>query len=215
MRAPAWGGATPASDSEARKRLLGAARICIERFGLEKTCLSDVAAEAGVTRQTVYRFFDSSDQLMRAAFALAAGGIVDRMVRHARTFENPGERIIEAMLFLCREIPVDPYLGPPFLPARNGTTGRNVSSAVAAEVSRDALRAVAETGPNGPCLRLSEEELDDLIEVILRLLQSLLTNPGPRTRSEEQLRTLLRRWLLPAMSSRGHSQEVRQRGESR
>ncbi len=76
MRAPAWAGLpSPASDTEARSRLLDAARRCFERFGTEKTSITDIAAEAGVTRRTVYRYFDSSDELLRAAFALAAGGI--------------------------------------------------------------------------------------------------------------------------------------------
>jgi AcrR family transcriptional regulator len=188
---------------EARKRLVDAARSCFERFGFEKTSLSDVAAEAGVTRQTVYRYFDNTDELMRAALALAAGGIVDRMLTHARSFDDPGDRIIEAMLFLCREIPADPHLAPPFTQSRDETPGQNISSAVATEVSRRALRAVAEAGPNEQWTPLSEGELDDLVELILRLLQSFLTNPGTPPRSEAELRRFLRRWLLPVVDSRG------------
>jgi len=155
MRAPAWGGApVPASDAEARRRLVDAACSCFERFGFEKTGLSDVAAEAGVTRRTVYRYFDNTDELMRAAFALVAGGIVDRMVAHARRFDDPGDRIIEAMLFLRREIPADPHLGPLFSPGRDAMQDRNMWSAVATEVSHGALRAVAEPGPVIPVIRM-------------------------------------------------------------
>ena len=202
MRAPAWGGLpAPASDKEARRRLVDAAGGCFERFGFEKTSLSDVATEAGVTRRTVYRYFDNTDELMRAAFVLAAGGIVDRMVTHARTFDNPGERIIEAMLFLCREIPADPHIGPLFNTGRNGARD-GMSSTVTLEVSHGALRAVAETAPNENWAPLSDAELDDLVELILRLLQSFLTNPGPRPRSDAELRAFLRRWLLPAINQR-------------
>ena len=216
MRAPAWGGApAPADDAEARKRLVDAARSCFERFGFEKTSLSNVAAEAGVTRQTVYRYFDNTDELMRAAFALAAGGIVDRMLTHARRFEDPGERIIEAMLFLCREIPNDPHLGPPITQGRDGTPGRNMSSAVAMEVSRRALRVLAEAGPNGQWRPLRDEEWDGLVELILRLLQSFISNPGTPPHSEAELRVLLRRWLLPAMDSGALGEEVCRRGGSR
>ncbi len=90
-----------------------------------------------------------------------------------------------------------------------------MSSALATEVSRGALRAVLEAGTNEPCPSLSEEDLNDLVEVILRLLQSFLTNPGPQPRSEAQLRTLLRRWLLPALNANGHGEQACQRGESR
>jgi AcrR family transcriptional regulator len=172
-----------------------AARRCFERFGFEKTTLSDVAAEAGVTRRTVYRYFDKTDELMRAAFALAAGGIVDRMVTRARGFSDPGDRIVEAMVFLCREIPADSRLGPLFIAGREGArAGRSFSSAVTMDISHSALRAV-----NEDWSPLTSDEVDELVELILRLLQSFLTNPGPRPRSEEELRAFFRRWLLPAI----------------
>jgi AcrR family transcriptional regulator len=202
MRAPAWGGLpAPVSDTEARSRLVDAARRCFERFGFEKTSLSDVATEAGVTRRTVYRYFDNTDELLRAAFALAAGGIVERMVTHARNSRNPGERIVDAMVFLCREIPADPQLGPLFSPGRDGARA-GISSAVATEVSHGALRAVVEAGPNEEGSQLTPREVEELTELILRLLQSFLTDPGPRARSEAELRAFFRRWLLPAIDSR-------------
>jgi len=198
MRAPAWGGLpAPASDTEARGRLVDAARRCFERFGFEKTTLSDVAAEAGVTRRTVYRYFDNTDELLRAAVALAAGGIVDRMVAHSRSCANAGERIVEAMVFLCREIPADPHLGPLFNPGQGARAG--ISSAIAMEVSHGALRAVVEAGPNDQGTALTPGEVDDLVELILRLLQSFIVDPGPRPRGDAELRSFFRRWLLPAI----------------
>lgn len=202
MRAPAWGGLPPpASDTEARSRLEDAAQRCFERFGSEKTTIADVAAEAGVTRRTVYRYFDNSDQLLRAAFALAAGGIVDRMLAHARQHPDPGERLIEAMLFLLREIPADPRLGPLFTQGRTGArAGRDMFSAVTMEVSHTALRAV-----NQDWSPLIPQEVDELAELILRLLESFLTEPGTRPRSEPELRAFLKRWLLPAIRLRSTS----------
>jgi AcrR family transcriptional regulator len=198
MRAPAWAGLPPpANDTEARSRLLDAARHCLERFGVEKTTIADIAAEVGVTRRTVYRYFESTDELLRAAFALAAGGIVERMLAHAHCYRDPGERIIEAMLFLLHEIPADRRIGPLFKPGRSdGRDGRSMFSAVTMEVSHNALRAVNEEWP------LTAREVDDLSELILRLLQSFLTEPGTHPRTETQLRALLKRWLLPAIRLR-------------
>ena len=198
MRAPAWGGLTPpASDTEARSRLLDAARRCFERFGFEKATIADIATEVGVTRRTVYRYFESSDELLRAAFALTAGGIVERMLAHARRYRDPGTRIIEAMLFLLGEIPADPRLGPLFSQGRNGRAGRSMSSVVTLEVSHNALRAV-----NEQWSPLTSKEVDELAELILRLLQSFLTDPGTRPRTESELRAFLKRWLLPAIRLR-------------
>lgn len=204
MRAPAWGGSPPSSDTEARQRLVDAARRCFDRCGTDKTTIADVAAEAGVGRRTVYRYFENSDELLRASFALAAGGIVERMIAHARAYREPGERLIEAMLFLLREVPADPRLGPLFNAGHDGgRSPRSLSSAVTMEVSHNALRAVLEE-----LSPLGASDLDDLAELILRLLQSFLTEPGVRPRTEPQMRTFLRGWVLPAFELKSRASKA-------
>lgn len=49
--------AAGASASPTRDRVVAATLVCIERQGLAKTSLEDVAREAGVSRATVYRVF--------------------------------------------------------------------------------------------------------------------------------------------------------------
>jgi TetR/AcrR family transcriptional regulator, repressor for uid operon len=56
-----------ASPEEAtRARLLDAAFACAGRFGLGRTTMSDVAREARLSRQTVYRYFPSKHDLLMA-----------------------------------------------------------------------------------------------------------------------------------------------------
>ena len=62
-----WGGAPPADDHEARKRIIDAAIASIERRGPQRTTLSDVAVDLGITRPTVYRYFATTDELLTAA----------------------------------------------------------------------------------------------------------------------------------------------------
>ncbi len=47
-----------------REKILEAAERCLERFGIQKTTLADVAEEAGVARVTVYRQFADRDALL-------------------------------------------------------------------------------------------------------------------------------------------------------
>src|SRR6476660_8543910 len=45
------------ANEHTRTRLLQATLSCVERWGLEKTSLEDVARQAGLSRATVYRYF--------------------------------------------------------------------------------------------------------------------------------------------------------------
>ena len=71
MSAPGAAG-PPAADT--RTRILEAAVACVERWGLAKTSLEDVATEAGLSRATVYRWFEGGrDQLISEAVAWEIG----------------------------------------------------------------------------------------------------------------------------------------------
>ena len=63
MRTHGWSGATPADDDEAIARILDAARRRIDLSGKDFG-ISDVAKDVGVTRQTVYRYFPSTESLL-------------------------------------------------------------------------------------------------------------------------------------------------------
>jgi len=194
MRKASWGGLPPpGDDAEARRRLIEATLRCSERFGPERVTLGDVAEEAGVTRPTVYRYFDTGEELLRAAFVVATGGILERTVAHARSFAEAGERFVEAFVYLWREIPADPHLGPIFTRGEEGRRARsNLLSELSLEVGSRLLRSLSDDWG-----RLKPEELDEFLEILIRLLDSFLLEPGPHPRDEDELRAFLRRWVLP------------------
>jgi AcrR family transcriptional regulator len=53
-------------DLETRSRILDAAIECFAHFGNDKTTVNDVARAAGVSRQTVYRYFSDRTALLEA-----------------------------------------------------------------------------------------------------------------------------------------------------
>ena len=109
-RRGAWKGEIPESDAAARQHLLSVAQECIERHGFSKVTLSDVAAAAGVTRPTVYRHFESAEELFNAAAVTASGGYLERVRSRTMRLEDPIERVLEAMVISISEIPDDPYV---------------------------------------------------------------------------------------------------------
>ena len=57
---------TLSSEEAAQARILDAAFGCAERFGLGRLTMSDVAREARISRQTLYRYFSSKHDLIMA-----------------------------------------------------------------------------------------------------------------------------------------------------
>nr|MCH9733087.1 TetR/AcrR family transcriptional regulator [Actinomycetes bacterium] len=96
MRTHGWSGATPASDEEATARILDAAGKAIEDRGADFT-ISDVARTLGVTRQTFYRYFSSTETLLVAAAVHAVDGFLDRLTAQLQGIHDPADAVVEAV----------------------------------------------------------------------------------------------------------------------
>ncbi|MEO6205047.1 MAG: TetR/AcrR family transcriptional regulator, partial [Mycobacteriales bacterium] len=106
-----WHGDPPRDEALARERLLAAANRCIDRVGVAKATLSDVAAEAGVTRQTVYRYYPSLAELLQAVAESGAADFVVRMQSQLTGHAAPVDVVIEAIVFCLQELPREPRIG--------------------------------------------------------------------------------------------------------
>jgi AcrR family transcriptional regulator len=68
------------TNERTRTRLLEATLQCIERWGLEKTSVEDVAQEAGLSRATVYRYFSGGrEELVHETVAWEVGRFFERI----------------------------------------------------------------------------------------------------------------------------------------
>ena len=63
------------------QRILDAAMAAMAVHGLAKLSLEDVAREAGMSRQTVYRYFGSKDALVTATILREEQGFLDQMAK--------------------------------------------------------------------------------------------------------------------------------------
>lgn len=192
QRRKAWNGQAPKTEAEARRVILAVTQECIERHGLSKVGLSDVASAAGVTRQTVYRYFSTADELFNAAAILASGGLLGRIRKRVVRHEGLAERIVETLVVSIQEIPKDIHLtalaqsGDPFA----------TPAALKRSFAQDEMLALSD-GDQVLC----EQDRDELAEILLRLLKSFLDDPGPE-RSEDELRRFLYRWLIPVIDEK-------------
>jgi len=192
-----WAGQPPASDDEAKQRILDAAVHCIDRHGVAKTTLSDVASELGVTRQTIYRHVGSMSEILSAVAVQGAADFVDRLVAHLEGTPGPAVAVVDGFLFCLEMVPKDPRLNLLLEFGDAETFGRTATSPAILEFGAHMLRRYpvdwAQAG-------VTEDDLAGLAEIIMRLLISMLQNPSQPERPQAEVRALLERWLVPALA---------------
>jgi AcrR family transcriptional regulator len=176
-----------------------AAMRCLDRYGPTKTSLSDVASELGVTRQTVYRLYPSTEELLLSVTLAVADTFVDRMVARVREQTDPAEMLIECLAFTLERLPKERCLSLLVSPDRRASFTQQITSATGYELTNELLNRLP---VDWPALGIDGASRDEVIEIYLRTLQSFAFEPGPR-RSPRELRGVLRRWLAPAVNSHG------------
>lgn len=192
-----WGGSPPADDEEARKRIIDATLRCVERRGPAQASLSDVADSLGITRRTVYRYFSGADELFATVAEVALGGFVARI--EAATAElDVGEQLVEVVAHIIEQLPREPQLA--LLLANDHTHAFSRRMLVPDEIAR--CRVILEhTHIDWAAMGYDDATLDELVEFLLRIIQSMVVAPREPARSPAELRAFLRRWITPALTT--------------
>ncbi|MGA8546030.1 MAG: TetR/AcrR family transcriptional regulator [Mycobacterium sp.] len=195
MRTHGWAGATPATDDEAVARILAAASDAIDNRGADFS-IADVARALGVTRQTVYRYFPSTDALLQAAATRAAAGFLDRLATHLSGITDPVDAIAEGIATALEWLPTDKHIGLLLARDRSNNFTAEVTSEVALQFANAMLRRF---DVDWAAAGLTDNDLAELGEHLLRIIQSFVIDPGRPPRRGKALRDYLRRWVAAAV----------------
>jgi AcrR family transcriptional regulator len=91
---------TPPRTGETRARILEAAVVCVERRGLAKTSLEDVANQAGLSRATLYRWFEGGrDQLITETVAWETRRFLTRLAEAIGSQDNLEDQLVQGLVF--------------------------------------------------------------------------------------------------------------------
>jgi AcrR family transcriptional regulator len=201
MRSHGWGGQPPADADEARARILSATRARLTAAGTTST--SEIADILGVTRQTVYRYFPTTEDLLDAAAMDAVVELESDLVAHtvehlADMSGDAADAVVEVVAYVYENLRDDPVLNRLIAPGRISKTiaGLTAPSSIAL-----GDKLLAGFGIDWSEVGLSEDERLELVEHLLRTLQSFVLDPGDPERTGEELRAYLRRWVAPALQS--------------
>jgi AcrR family transcriptional regulator len=177
-----------------RDRIMDAVVACVDRRGLAGFALEDVAAEAGVSRATIYRHFEGGrDQLVREAVTREVARFWAELAVAVEDIDDLESRLVVGMMLarerlqthdlLQRLLAMEPE---EFLPALFE------SDPLVHLVVRDYLRDLLAGEQLTPGV-----ELDDAADYLSRMLLSHIGSPGRWDMSDEdQVRRLVRTQYL-------------------
>src|ERR1700758_2399651 len=115
-RPPANQPAAPTSTDDARERILAAAERCIDRHGIRKTTMDDVACEVGLSRPSVYRYFADRDDLLIELITRHGQALLGQARKSFSPQSSLADQIVESLLYIAdhgRRDPLTRYLIDP------------------------------------------------------------------------------------------------------
>ncbi|MFE3002612.1 TetR/AcrR family transcriptional regulator [Nocardia sp. NPDC059246] len=175
------------ADLAAERILDAAARLFAER-GVTAVGMGDIAKAAGCSRATLYRYFENR-QAVRLAFVhratrRIAGGVFEQVA----AIEDPGEKVVTAMLGAIHAVRADPMLIAWFRPGESGAAGRISQDS-------DVIESIA-AGLFTPTA-LTDPERSRLARWLTRIIVSFLAAPG---RDDAEERAMLEEFVVPVVS---------------
>ena len=182
------------SLNDTQVRILDAAIKCFTKWGVEKTRLSDVAKEAGVTRTTVYNHFSSLDAILRTAILTSASSFLHRILALFNEDDLPSQRLKKTFCFVLETFPKEPYL--------NFVLSSTMQQRLNLDIFNDVDSTAFITRAFDAIFSgydLTGYNLSACIEMTMRLLLSLLTINGQFNASAHRVEEFIDNQLLPAV----------------
>src|SRR6202034_214467 len=96
------------SADDARERILAAAERCIDRHGIRKTTMDDIASEVGLSRPNVYRYFADRDDLLIELITRNARALLMRLRKSTSRLSTLPDQIVERVLYPAEHARRDP-----------------------------------------------------------------------------------------------------------
>ena len=182
-----------------RERLLDAAEGCLGQFGPQKTSMEDVARAAGMSRATVYRYFENRDALLLGVASRQASDLAGEAIQYLGNFNTISDWLVEGLLFTLREIPQRPVFASLVTSLDSSAASKLLlGSTGMIQIGVNVLRPMFATAKEQGLLR-DDIDPEMLIEWLLRMLWTYLNAPSQVATDEDGMRKLFRMMLIPAV----------------
>jgi AcrR family transcriptional regulator len=189
----------PTSADDARERILAAAERCIDRHGIRKTTMDDVACEVGLSRPSVYRYFADRDDLLIELITRHARALLNRARKSIARHTSLPDQIVETVIYTAEHARRDPLTRHIIEPDGTSLGRRMIASGTTemmrAEMWDPVLDAALANNELPPGLPRSDIHLW-LGDVTVMVMRGLEDGEGDVRR----YRSILRRFVVPAFA---------------
>lgn len=197
MARKGWAGSPPSDDAEARKRIVDTAQRLVDRRGAANVTVLDIAEALGITRRTIYRYFAGTDELFAAVAELALAGFIADIERLIVDLDVTSQ-LVEVVAYIVEALPHQPQLVLLLANDRSNMFSRAMLTPEEIARCRNILQhANIDWGSMG----FDDPIIDEMVEFLLRIIQSMVVAPLDPPRSGAALRAFLYRWIGPALAA--------------
>ena len=194
----------PGPGQDASDRILAAAILEAEEFGMRRFTIGDVARRAGLSRVTIYNHVPGKDRLVEAVLLHELRRFLRDIDAAVADYDTLEERLVEGFVFgltflrrhrlLNRLLRSEPELLLPYLTVKGSPV-----LAAGREFSAGFARSEAEAGK----LPLTEEQIEGVSELLARAVLSFVLTPdsvlGLKTQAE--IRAFAETYLAPTLQA--------------
>ncbi|SDE36115.1 hypothetical protein SAMN05444580_11576 [Rhodococcus tukisamuensis] len=133
---------------------------------------------------------------MKAAAIASVDDFLDRLARQVRGIEDPAEAMTEGVVYTLAEVRRTPHLGILLTGTYPNVHPDGITSPEARAFGMTMIRRFdVDWERHG----YDDDALGELVEYVLRTMQSFFVSPGNPPRSDDELRGYLRRWMGTAI----------------
>ncbi|MBA0126758.1 helix-turn-helix transcriptional regulator [Haloechinothrix sp. YIM 98757] len=177
-----------------------AAERCIDRHGIRKTTMDDIAREAGISRPSVYRYFQDREDLLIALMAEHSRALNERAHRFIEQQPTFEDALVEGLLYVADHGRRDPFTRHLVKMDDSELTDVLDSTGSAADFAREFwggyLDAAVQRGEMSAELD-TREVYRWLAEVGLMLMRLMERDQN----TADEYRSMIRTFVLPAFRS--------------
>ncbi|HEY3686572.1 MAG TPA: TetR/AcrR family transcriptional regulator [Streptosporangiaceae bacterium] len=183
-----------------RERIVRAAEECFESHGVAKTTVETIAAAAGMSRATVYRHFSGGkDEVIREVVVRDVGDFLAEAEKRLRGRVSAGDALVDSIMGAVAFVRGRPRLALLFAPEFAGQTGKITGGdAALAELVTAYVRPYFDQAQAAGQIR-AEVDVADAVELVLRIVFSLITVPSPQQRTDTETRRFVRTCVVSAL----------------